>query len=456
MTTTQRLGLLFGFLLPLIILLYPADLPLQPRLALGISIFAILFWTFEPIPIEYTSILMLFLLTLLQIVPFEAAFSAFSGKAVWLIFAGMALSLGITETPLGERLSQIVISRAKTYRRLILSLHLVGVLMALLIPSGVVRILILMPILISLLKSLHEKPGSRVSAALILSLVCATYYSGTAVLTASVPNMIILGVLESRGVSIYWGQWLFYLFPVIGFLRVVVCYLLIRILIPIDGTPSLAPQENHKGQPMAPSEKKVLGILLLGILLWATDTFHGIHPVYIGFTLVLLCYLPGWGPLTPILLKQVNFPLLIFITAAFAIGTALEQTGFSQMMAESLTGWFDLSGTSTFFKLGVITYLVAPFDFLMDTAAVGSVLTPILLDFGARLSLTPLQIAFSTGIGTGLVFIPYQAAPFVVAYGFRYVRMGQFIQIMTLISLTTLILLLPLNLLYWRLVGFIE
>jgi di/tricarboxylate transporter len=125
-------------------------------------------------------------------------------------------------------------------------------------------------------------------------------------------------------------------------------------------------------------------------------------------------------------------------------------------MAESLTGWFDLTGTSTFFKLGVITYLVAPFDFLMDTAAVAGVLTPILLDFGARLSLTPLQIAFSTGIGTGLVFIPYQAAPFVVAYGFRYVRMGQFILIMTLISVTTLLLLLPLNLLYWRLVGFIE
>ena len=53
------------------------------------------------------------------------------------------------------------------------------------------------------------------------------------------------------------------------------------------------------------------------------------------------------------------------------------------------------------------------------------------------------------------MFIPYQAAPLLVAYGFGYVRLGQFITVLTLISLTTLIVLLPLNLLYWTLIGFI-
>ena len=62
---------------------------------------------------------------------------------------------------------------------------------------------------------------------------------------------------------------------------------------------------------------------------------------------------------------------------------------------------------------------------------------------------------FSVAIAASMVCVPYQAAPFVLAYSFRYVRMGQFIWLMTLISLIALVLLLPLNLLYWRLVGLV-
>ncbi len=54
-----------------------------------------------------------------------------------------------------------------------------------------------------------------------------------------------------------------------------------------------------------------------------------------------------------------------------------------------------------------------------------------------------------------LVFLPYQAAPFMIAYGFRRVRMGQLVLVMVLVSLMSLFLLAPLNLLYWRWIGFI-
>jgi Na+/H+ antiporter NhaD/arsenite permease-like protein len=105
--------------------------------------------------------------------------------------------------------------------------------------------------------------------------------------------------------------------------------------------------------------------------------------------------------------------------------------------------------------MGCITYLAIPFDFLMDTAVVAGLLTPIILDLATALNLPPLPLALSLGIGTGIVSIPYQGAPFVVAYSFRQAKMSQFILIMMLISLVTLTILLPLNLLYWRLIGFI-
>ncbi len=452
------IGLILAVLIPLIILLYPGELPLPPRLALAISAFTVIFWTFEPVPIEYTSLLMLLLFPLLGVISFETAFAAFSGKAVWLVFSGMALSLAITETPLGARLAKRVLGQIGSYNRLLLGIHILGVLMALLIPSGVVRVLILMPMAISLLKALGEKPGSRVSAALILSLMCSTYYGGTGVLTASVPNMVVFGVMESRNIPIFWGEWALYLFPVIGLLRTGCCYLLIRLLLPVPPAPVRSTNPTDAPEvPLAitPAEKKTGGILLLGILLWATDALHGLHPATVGLGLVLLCYLPGWGPLSPDRLKGVNFPILIYIAAVFAMGYALEETGFNTRLAGVLTGWLDLSEANPLFKLGAITCLTVPFDFLADTAAIAGVLTPLLLDFSAGIGLQPLPTALSVAIGTSLVCIPYQSAPWVLAYSFRYVRMGQLILIMTLVSILTLLLLLPLNLLYWRLIGLV-
>jgi di/tricarboxylate transporter len=371
----------------------------------------------------------------------------------------MALSLGITETPLGARLSRLVLGRVGSYGRLLISTYLLGILLALLIPSGVVRVLILMPMMVSLLKALGEKPGSPISAALILSLMCATYYGGTGVLTASVPNMVVFGVMESRNIPVYWGEWAAYLFPVIGLLRTGCCYLLVRLLlpVPVDRVLSAAPADAPEvPRTVTPAEKKIVGILLLGILLWATDALHGVHPAYIGLGLVLLCYLPGWGPLSPDRLRRVNFPILIYVAAVFAMGRAFENTGFNTHLAGILTGWLDLSGAGAHVKLGAITCLTVPFDFLTDTAAIAGVLTPLLLDFGAGIGLAPLPTALSVAIGASLVFIPYQSAPWVLAYSFRYVRMGQFILIMALTSTLTLLLLLPLNLLYWHLIGLVH
>jgi len=66
-----------------------------------------------------------------------------------------------------------------------------------------------------------------------------------------------------------------------------------------------------------------------------------------------------------------------------------------------------------------------------------------------------LPIAMSVGMATTLVFLPYQAAPFMVAYSFRRFGMGQLILVTLCISLLSLFLLCPLNVVYWRWLGLI-
>ena len=458
MTRKTAAGLILAVLLPLIVVLYPADIGAVPRMALALSLATVVLWTFEPVPLEYSSLLMIVLFPVLGVLTFETAFGPFSSKTVWLIFAGMALSLGITETPLGSRLSRLVLGHIRSLNGLILALHVLGMLSALLIPSGVVRILILMPLIITLLRTLGEPPGSRVSVALILSLVCSTYYGGTGVLTASVPSLVVFGVLESRDISVYWGQWALYLFPVFSLCRVACCYGLIRLLLPLGRESGFQIALDDAGDipdRVTPAEKKTLCILLAGVLLWATDAIHGIHPAYVGLGLVLFCYLPGLGPLHPDLLKKINFPLLIYIAAAFSVGHALETTGFSPLLANLFTEWLSRVDDSLLVQLGLLSAFILPFNFLADTAAVAAILTPVLLDVAAQTGMAPLPAALCMAIVASCGFFPYQAAPFILAYSFRYVHMGQFIRLMVLLALVSLLVLIPLNFLYWRLLRLI-
>lgn len=429
----------------------PGDLTSPDRTLIAIALIAALLWTLEPVPIEWTALSLLFALPATGYVTFQQTFSAFGSKAIWLVFAGMVISHLITETSLADRISTWV-ARHASGARFILLLHGLGLLLAVLIPSGVVRVLIIMPVLVKLLSSVDEPPESRTSAAIILSVVCATYYGGTGILTASVPNLVIMGVLEAHETPVYWGPWAAHMFPVIGLVRVatgaLLVFLLFRPKIAWKQRPTVFPSpERFDGNDI-----RALLLIASAAGLWATDVFHGIHPVLVGMGVAVVAFMPRVGPLNITVLDRLNYPILIYIGSVFAIGEALVAVGTSGRIATALGSAIDLTGSRSE-QLIAITWAVAPFNFLVDTAVVGSIVTPPLLDVGAAAGITATQVGLAVAVGTGLVFIPYQGAPFMLAYSFRYVTMGQFIALMALICLVNLFLLVPFNLAYWSWIG---
>ncbi|MEE2752954.1 MAG: SLC13 family permease [Candidatus Latescibacterota bacterium] len=446
---------LIAFILIAVIALVAAYVPLPlaapGRIVIALALISAICWTLEPIPVELTALCLLFALPLSGVATFQSTFAAFGRPAVWLVFAGMVISQLITDTRLGDLLSSLIVRRLKHPFIFIIELSLLGVLLAILIPSGVVRVLIILPVLVSLIEALKAERNSSLSAAIILSTVCATYYGGTGILTASVPNLVIMGVLESSGHPVFWAQWAGHMFPVIGLLRVILGALLIIVLF----RPTIPGIKDFRPGPIAIGNREIRALLLLilGVCAWATDTIHHVHPAMIGLGMTILCIVPRIGPLTTDSLTRVNYPILIYIGSVFALGDAVITSGAGKVLATTLTSWLQLSDSTVFQKLSAITYLVTPFNFLVDTAVVGGVLTPPLLELGAAAGLSPLQVGLSVAIGTGMVFMPYQGAPFMVAYSYGYVSMRQFAITMLLICAVNLVILIPLNLIYWDWIG---
>lgn len=455
----QWCGLVFGILALLIGLLAPFDgLSPDAQRALGLALFAILFWTTEPVPLEFSSLLLLLLLPTFGLLSFEESFSPFAGKTIWLIFSGMVLSLGISETRLGDRLAALSLRHlGSTPFRLLLHLHLIGLGTAFLIPSGVVRVLLLFPIGTALARRLDPDKRTGLEAAVLLSLLCSTYFGGCGVFTGAVPNLVVAGQLEKEtGQVIYWSTWLMWMFPIIGAFRTALSLTVIWFALGRTLRLPDAPNQTAIQSKLEPCQRRVLAILILGVALWATDVFHRIPPAHVSLVLVLLYLLPGWGPLSVPSLRKINFPFLFYIAALFSLGASLEKSGFNNHLITTLTTLIHLENFGWFGQHLILTLVAVPFDFLMDIAAVAGVITVPLLQFGMSHDLSSLSIAMCVGMATTLVFLPYQAAPFMVAYSFRQFSLGRLIATVLAISLLSLLLLCPLNIAYWHGLGLIH
>ena len=395
------------------------------------------------------------------ILSLSQSLAPFAGKTIWLVFAGMVLSNGISASRLSDRLANLSMKYLGHSRmRVLAGLHFIGLIAAFLVPSGVVRVLLLLPVGTALAEVMRGHKDPKLKAAVLMSLLSSTYFGGSGVLTGTVPNLVVAGQLESAaGEIVFWGEWLVWMFPIVGLARTGLCLCVIWFLFGRRLQPEafmLERPEKEKAAPLSLEQGKILLIVTLGVVLWATDVLHRLDPAYVGLILVALYLLPLPTTEPPIKrIRNINFPFLFYIAALFSLGTGLEKSGFNELFRETITSLVKLDTFGYEARHLVITGMVVPLDFLMDIAAVAGMVMPSMLALGQSHGLAELPVAMSVAMATSLVFLPYQAAPFMVAYRLGGVKMRDLILTMFIISALSLVLLYPLNLLYWRLVGLI-
>jgi len=445
------LGLLVGLLAPV----PHVAAPIQH--ALGIALFAALAWTGRPVPLEFSSLVVLLALPATGLLSFAETFEAFTGPAVWLVFAGMVLSHMLLDLEMGQTLADRMVGFLAGGRlRLLLSLHALGLASAFLVPSAVVRVLLLLPLAEAVAARLGNGDDRRLRATVVLSLVCSTYFGGGGVLTGGVPNLVVVGQYQaSTGITVYWSEWLAWMFPVNGLARTGLCAVVIWFLqarhLPAswDRPAPRAAREPDRRQWAAAA------ILTVGVLMWATDAVHHVPPVYVGLVLALLCIAPRWGPLPASSLRDLNFPFLLYLAALFAIGDAVQASGLGERFVSAGTASVGLGDAPLWARYLAVTAVTLPLDFLMDIAAVAGVTTPVIVDLASGHGMQAMTAAMAVAMATTVVFLPYQSAPFMVPLEQRCIGLRDLVAAMTAISALSVLLVTPLNLLYWSRMGWL-
>ncbi|ELY61999.1 SLC13 family permease [Natronococcus jeotgali] len=422
---------------------------------LSITLFCIVLWILTPIPPAYTGLIGIGLIAI--VFSTDLALTGFQKPATWLIGFGLLMGEAARKSGLANWVGTSITARTVsesasarpiwTYRRLLLALSIGGHALAFFIPSALVRILIIAPILKET-GDLFSDRSARVG--LFLGPAFATFYGSSGILTADLPNIMITGFggsIADHHVS--WTEWLFHMYPVMGLTRVLlVCGVVYYLFRPDSDSRIDIPELNRNGATS--TEKRMLAFLLVGTGIWATDFVHGIHPVVGAVVVVALAFLPRIGVADFQNVGETDFSILFFIAAVFAIGDGLTQTGFTDEAADYLLALVptEASLAIIFAVVFGITFLLA---FLMEGLAVASVLTPVLIPYAEAAGLPLTPVLMSEALALSSYFFPYQSAVLVVILAEGTADTGEVVRTTVACSLATIVVLLPLQFAFFTL-----
>ena len=244
-------------------------------------------------------------------------------------------------------------------------------------------------------------------------------------------------------------------FPVSGVLKgvlmVAIIYFLFHQPIPhLEKSPKAAPTLSPEGKRLA---------LIVGITLaiWATDFIHGVAPGWVAIGTALACLMPGAGVVRPADFRHTKgFQTLFFVAAVLALGAVVSSTGAGALIADGLLALNEFrpgQPLNTYWAFSAISMTISMFATLPGAIAV---LAPFANDVATAAGLPVMSILMVLVNGFSTVFFPYQSAPLLIGIRLGDVTLTDGLKVCLPLAVLTVLLLLPLNYLWWTWLGYLK
>jgi di/tricarboxylate transporter len=246
---------------------------------------------------EQITILIFFLLAMLFVVAApQIVFSGFMSGAFWLVFGGLIIGTAVEITGLGNRIAQGLISYVSgSYMWVVATIVLINGILIFLMPSTLSRVVLLIPIIMSISDQMGYSRGSKPANGLVMATVLTAYLCSTSVLPANVPNNVLMGASETfLNTPVRYFEYFLLHFPILGFLKAIIIWGAVvylfkpeksKVNTAIGDTRSIKKLKTQ----LLKDERRILILLMCALLLWATDAVHGITPAWISLAIGIAC-----------------------------------------------------------------------------------------------------------------------------------------------------------------------
>jgi len=389
----------------------PLGLELKQQIVFGSLLLTVLSWAFQAISQSVAATFLLIMFSVFGMTPLQQVFKFPLSDNFVTIAMSFLMSQAIVNSGIAARLADTLLAR---FVRKPMDLIWVGIasnfLLMFLIPQPFSRTILLAAIFVEYIKR-HKLP-SATSEIIMLNLFVTAVTTLMMFLTADV--ILNNFAVEMSGTDISWFEWAKWMAVPSFVTTLIMSGLLIimnrKVFEVALGRPSAKngePDPEHivSHSPLRRSEKIVLALVLATVGLWMTESMHGISSAWVAVACVA-----GLAVFTGTLkfkdLKSLNFPLMLFLTAAFSIGSVMQSSGISAAMF-SVFRMDALVGTAWF--VPAIIGLNAVIHQLVGSTVTSLSITVPGLRAIAGEALNPIAIMFMSYVTVNLhYFLPFQ------------------------------------------------
>lgn len=429
-------------------------LPMHMAIVAGLTVLSIGLWATAVVP-EYWTALGFFLIAMVfSIAPADVVFSGFRTSTFWLLFSGIILGAATRHTGLGKR-AAIILARmlGHRYPRVISGIVVFGLGLSFIVPSSVGRVMLLLPIIVALAEHMGYDAHSNGRTGMLLAATFSTFLPAFAILPSNVPNMILAGMTESLyGRELAYGDYLLLHFPVLGLLKAALLIPLILLMFP-----DRDPQHDAGGAgagPMSGAELRLAGVFAVLLLLWITDGVHHISPGWVGLAGALYALWPSSGLTSKKCInEEVNYASLFFVVGIMGLGAVISASGLGNALMGALSGHAGFSPDRPVWDVAVLTGISTLVGMATSLPGIPAVLTPLAKDLAEVTGLSLTTILMTQVLAFSNVFLPYQAPPLITAMHVGQLRLGAMAKLSVSMFVLTLLVLTPLDFLWWHLLG---
>lgn len=415
---------------------------------------AIGLWATAAVPEYFTAIIFFFLAMVLTDSGAPTVFSGFHSAAVWMIFGGLILGAAVQETGFGKRLAGTLLRIfPKSYFGILCGVTLVAAVLCLIIPSNTGRIVIMIPIFMALCDRLGFEPGSTGRAGITLAASAGSVYPSLAILPAAVPNLGWLGAVESiHGIKMTYGAYLIANFPVMGTVAILTIPLIVQRLFPAEIAAGGAEIEPAPGSA---AQTRLIIVLVAALGLWLTDFAHGVSPAWVALGASVLCLMPRFGVVpTNIVVGKISYAPWFFVAGVIGMGAVVAKAGLGTEISAFLFDIVPLHRGQDFVNFIKVGAVGMAMGIVTTVPGQPAIMTTLAGDIAAQTGWPLLTVLFTQPISWSMAPFAYELPPLILAANMAGVSMRRVARLMLAMSALTWLVMIPLQYLWWSLLGY--
>jgi len=433
----------------------PAGLSSATMHAAGLVVLAIGLWAFHLLPEHITGLIFMALAALLAVAPPHVVFSGFASATMWLVFGGLFIAEAVRSTGLGERLARLLLDRyTSSYLSALVGVSVVVTLLAFLMPATIGRVLLVVPIVCALAARMGFEPASRGYNGLLLCAIMTTYHSGTGILPANAPNLVLAGAAETLyGLEIIYAEYFLVQFPVMALLKLGVSVGILMWVFPAQPKP--VPTTTPLS-PMTADERRLSLILIVAILFWATDFIHHIKAGWIALVAGLLCMMPRVGVIPMSAFNdRIRFGPFFYVASILGLGSVMTEAGLTKAIGDMLIGALDVATGADAVNFGKLVAMSTLTGVITTNPAQPALLAPLAAHFAEATGWPIKAVLMTMAIGYSTMLLPHMVPPVVVGFQVAGIKFRDAMRFVVPMALVSLVVLVPLDYLWWRIIGFL-